>query len=120
MLSESPLVVFSHLRWDFVYQRPQHLMSRLAAHRRVIFIEEPEYLPGIEAHWQRSTPQPNVLVCRAYLPVLVSPFVDTQFALLAAMLERLIEEEELYHYTAWLYTPMAVRVARTLKPQPQA
>ena len=35
------LVVFSHLRWNFVFQRPQHLLSRLAAHYRVIFIEEP-------------------------------------------------------------------------------
>ena len=35
------LIVFSHLRWDFVWQRPQHLLSRLAAERRVFFIEEP-------------------------------------------------------------------------------
>ena len=36
------LVCFSHLRWNFVFQRPQHLMSRFAADRRVIFWEEPE------------------------------------------------------------------------------
>ena len=35
------LVCFSHLRWDFVYQRPNHLMSRAARDRRVFFIEEP-------------------------------------------------------------------------------
>ncbi len=35
------IIVFSHLRWNFVYQRPQHLMSRLAAHYRVVFFEEP-------------------------------------------------------------------------------
>ena len=35
------LLVFCHLRWDFVYQRPQHLISRLSAHYRVLFIEEP-------------------------------------------------------------------------------
>ena len=35
-----PVVCFSHLRWDFVYQRPQHIMSRLAATRTVIFYEE--------------------------------------------------------------------------------
>ena len=38
------LIVFSHLRWNFVYQRPQHLLSRLARHWRVVFIEEP--MPG--------------------------------------------------------------------------
>src|SRR4051812_1568201 len=41
ILSMLPLVVFSHLRWDFVYQRPQHLLSRFAASRPVLFIEEP-------------------------------------------------------------------------------
>jgi len=35
------LVCLSHLRWDFVYQRPQHLMSRFARDRRVFFFEEP-------------------------------------------------------------------------------
>ena len=35
------LVVFCHLRWDFVYQRPQHLISRLSATYRVLFVEEP-------------------------------------------------------------------------------
>ena len=41
MQSNCDIIVFSHLRWDFVYQRPQHLLSRLAESRRVLFIEEP-------------------------------------------------------------------------------
>src|SRR3954449_7849047 len=36
-----PLLCFSHLRWNFVYQRPQHLMTRAARDRRVVFWEEP-------------------------------------------------------------------------------
>src|SRR5687767_14068664 len=35
------LIVFSHLRWNFVWQRPQHLLTRMADSRRVCFIEEP-------------------------------------------------------------------------------
>jgi glycosyltransferase involved in cell wall biosynthesis len=35
------MIVFCHLRWEFVYQRPQHLISRLSAFYRVLFIEEP-------------------------------------------------------------------------------
>src|SRR5436305_14914240 len=35
------LICLSHLRWDFVYQRPQHLLSRAAKDRRVFFVEEP-------------------------------------------------------------------------------
>ncbi len=38
-----PLLCFSHLRWDFVWQRPQQLMSRFARERRVYFIEEPVF-----------------------------------------------------------------------------
>ena len=34
------LVCLSHLRWDFVYQRPQHLLTRFACGRRVFFVEE--------------------------------------------------------------------------------
>ncbi|WP_051199977.1 glycosyltransferase [Flavobacterium subsaxonicum] len=35
------LVVFCHLRWDFVYQRPQHIISRMAKDQKVLLIEEP-------------------------------------------------------------------------------
>jgi len=35
------MVVFCHLRWDFVYQRPQHIISRLAKDRKILLVEEP-------------------------------------------------------------------------------
>lgn len=35
------VVCLSHLRWGFVYQRPQHLLSRFAKYGRVFFVEEP-------------------------------------------------------------------------------
>lgn len=43
---EPDLVCFSHLRWDFVYQRPQHLLTRCARDRRVFFVEEPVFCNG--------------------------------------------------------------------------
>src|SRR5690349_6106231 len=64
MQSVPGIVTFSHLRWDFVYQRPQHLLSRLASSRRVIFIEEPEFAEINSPDWIFSEPEPNVLVCR--------------------------------------------------------
>src|SRR4051794_22518239 len=39
------LICFSHLRWDFVLQRPHHLLSRFATASRVFYIEEPLALP---------------------------------------------------------------------------
>jgi hypothetical protein len=50
------IVAFSHLRWNFVYQRPQHLLSRLAALHPVAFVEEPEFDADGPARWERSSP----------------------------------------------------------------
>src|SRR5258705_13192932 len=44
--TQPDLVCFSHLRWDFVYQRPQHLLTRSARDRRVFFVEEPVFDQG--------------------------------------------------------------------------
>src|SRR3954449_9045902 len=63
------ILVFSHLRWNFVYQRPQHLLSRLAATRPVFFIEEPEYDPYGPVGGNHSPPLPNVTVLRPGTPV---------------------------------------------------
>jgi len=41
------LFCFSHLRWDFVFQRPQHLMTRLARRMRVVFWEEPRVVANL-------------------------------------------------------------------------
>src|SRR5207247_2799131 len=35
------IVVFSHLRWGFVWQRPQQFLSRFAKMHRILFVEEP-------------------------------------------------------------------------------
>src|SRR4051812_12119990 len=68
MTPQPDIVCFSHLRWDFVYQRPQHLLSRFAANRRVFFVEEPQPLPiGSEQPRMdvvERTPMLSVLVPR--------------------------------------------------------
>ena len=52
--ASTDLVCFSHLRWDFVFQRPQHLLSRFAKRQRVFFIEEPVFFDG-ESHFRVDT-----------------------------------------------------------------
>lgn len=39
--SHYDMIVFCHLRWDFVYQRPQHLISRLSKDFKILVVEEP-------------------------------------------------------------------------------
>lgn len=111
------VLVFSHLRWDFVYQRPQHLLSRLAARRRVIFFEEP--LPSATQHafLERTTPQSNVVVYRPRTPTAQIGFNEEQFPHLEALLKQVIEQEKLTDYLAWFYTPMALPLARNLQPR---
>src|SRR5688572_18861559 len=59
---DHPLIVQSHLRWDFVWQRPQQLMSRLARTAPVLFIEEPLFLDDLAAaDLQITMPSTNVL-----------------------------------------------------------
>ena len=54
-LKDAPdLVCLSHLRWNFVFQRPQHLLIRFAQGQRVFFIEEPIFSPAHPASPQAA------------------------------------------------------------------
>lgn len=109
------LLVFSHLRWDFVFQRPQHLLSRHAKHRRVFYFEEPVFgmteLPRLHL---RETSE-NVLVVIPYLPSNIEP--SKMEAALTDLVDELVYEEELIDYSIWYYTPMAVPFTRHLEPR---
>lgn len=111
----SDLLVFSHLRWDFVFQRPQHLLSRFANHRRVYYIEEPVFgmteLPRL--HLRTSAEGVNIVI--PYLmPNTPSELIEEN---LRELLDDLIETESITKYSAWYYTPMALSFTRHLRPQ---
>jgi UDP-galactopyranose mutase len=111
------LVVFSHLPWDFVYQRPQHLLSRLAAGRRVIFIQEPEYHPHERPSWSFSDGPPGVIVARPQTPLHEPGFHDHQLAAMESMTNELFEQLQVEDYIAWFYTPLALPLIAAHKPQ---
>jgi UDP-galactopyranose mutase len=116
-MSLLPLVVFSHLRWDFVYQRPQHLLSRFARARSVFVIEEPIHDPNAVPCWERQTPRPRVTVCRPHTPCPEWGFADTQLPHLKMLLARLVREENLQRCLLWLYTPMALPLTDFFEPE---
>ncbi|MFN3629963.1 MAG: glycosyltransferase [Casimicrobiaceae bacterium] len=101
------LVVFSHLRWDFVYQRPQHLLSRMARDRRVFFVEEPEHAEG-PASIVASSPCAGVTVLRARTPVDSVGFSNAQLRVLEPLLRGCLAEQGVREAIAWFYTPMAL------------
>ncbi len=107
------LIVFSHLRWDFVYQRPQHLLTRAAKERRVFFIEEP--LPADDIHFKMRRDSSGVTVCVPHFP-LDLPQQRVQ-QLLQQWVETLVSSQRLDNYAVWFYTPMMLPLADHLKPK---
>ncbi len=111
----SVLVVFSHLRWSFVYQRPQHLMSRLAGRWRVVFIEEPVHCDG-PAWLEVREVAPLLQVLVPHTPIAAPGFHDDQLAALHTLLDARFSAERLRADVAWLYTPMALPLVKTVQP----
>ncbi|MDP8937791.1 MAG: glycosyltransferase [Actinomycetota bacterium] len=110
------LVVLSHLRWTFVWQRPQHLVSRLARGRRTWFVEEPWPVEGLEE--PRLVVEDHGDVTRVTLevpgPGTQACFSDPRAAGYDDMLLDLVGGSD--DRVAWLYTPMALPLAQALNP----
>lgn len=111
-----PIIVFSHLRWNFVYQRPQHLVSRLARQHPVYFVEEPVRTEG-EASLELSRPVPGVTVCTPLTPLDAPGFDDHQLPVVAELMKELVGSGRMDRPIAWLYTPLALPAALALDPQ---
>ncbi len=105
------LICFSHLRWNFVFQRPQHLMSRFAEAGRVVFWEEPEAaLPEMEpALGVRTCAETGVIVVTPSLPETLG--ADEREATLKALLDGYLAGEQ-GPVVRWYYTPMMLPFSR--------
>ncbi len=108
------LICFSHLRWNFVFQRPQHLMSRFAETRRVIYWEEPEAaLPECEpALGVRTCAETGVIVVTPSLPDTLGE--DERDSTLRALLDAFIAGEK-GPFVRWYYTPMMLPFSRNVE-----
>jgi hypothetical protein len=111
------LLCFSHLRWDFVYQRPQHLLSRCARERRVFFFEEPLFHdPSRGPAWLdvKELRDSNVTVVVPRLPSSCDD--DDVRRTQRALLGRLIRRYRIEFHVDWYYSPMALEFSRHLRP----
>ncbi|MCA1246524.1 glycosyltransferase [Massilia sp. MS-15] len=107
------LIVFCHLRWDFVFQRPQHLMTRLAEHYDILFVEEPVYSEG-QAYLKKTAVAPNITVCQPHTAIHAPGFHDDQIPTLQTLLADLVPEG--VQPVVWFYTPMALPLLQGLHP----
>jgi glycosyltransferase involved in cell wall biosynthesis len=110
-MSEADLLCFSHLRWNFVFQRPNHLMVRCAQKRRVFFVEEPVF-ESSEPRLNVTTVANNVTRLVPHLPAGLAPDVVEQ--MLAQQLVALCKRLHIGHALHWYYSPMFWPVGQKL------
>lgn len=108
------LICLSHLRWGFVFQRPNHLMSRFARVYRTFFFEEPLFDDDDRDAWLETyEPMPGLTVCTPHLPRNAEPAHD--IAATRKLLQELISRRDIKPGILWFYTPMALKYARDVQ-----
>ena len=108
------LVCFSHLSWKFVYQRPQHLLSRFTKKYAVYYIEECRYSHEQDGYSLNITNE-NVTVVVPHLNNNTQGEAETER--IENVLKRLFKEQAIRSYIFWYYTPMALAYTANFSPQ---
>jgi UDP-galactopyranose mutase len=108
------VVCLCHLRWAFVFQRPQHLMSRFADSLPVYFFEEPLVDPEAEKPHLDLKRDGNVTVAVPRLPsgMSAAAAADAQ----RVLLDCLISGQGIERPLLWYYTPMSLAFSDHLSP----
>ncbi|MES2827903.1 MAG: glycosyltransferase [Bacteroidota bacterium] len=101
------LICLSHLRWDFVYQRPQHLLSRFAKDTRVYFYEEPVFDAENGSYLSISDRDGKLKVVVPHLQPGLNEeeIVNAQTQIFDEFIATVNLAETLF----WYYTPMALK-----------
>ena len=110
------LICFSHLRWNFVFQRPQHLMSRFAREMTVIFWEEPVEIGPKETAYLQVRQAEDAANVRVVVPHLPQGMPDEARE---AALKRLLDAHVASlsgPLIAWYYTPMMLPFSKHITP----
>jgi UDP-galactopyranose mutase len=111
--TDHDLICFSHLRWDYVLQRPQHLMERFSRATRVFFFEEViptnHHLPYLEFHAFEGT---TVTAVRPRVPDRVAQ--EQRDGILAGLLGQMLEMLRIERPILWFYTPMMWPIAASV------
>ncbi|RYF90186.1 MAG: glycosyltransferase family 1 protein, partial [Chitinophagaceae bacterium] len=104
------LLCFSHLNWDFVFQRPQHIMTRLAKTYTVYFIEEPTWHHHPDTYEIVNDRSVNVVKFRMSKSVEIPLQIRQRL-----LLDKLMKDRSIKKHLAWYYTPMAMEFSHHLQ-----
>ena len=109
--TQLPFIVFSHLRWDFVWQRPQQILSRLAATHPVLFVEEPHYGHSSLSRLDISYPLENIVRAVPQLNDRLRAKYDVSMQMVCSLLQLEFQHnpdlaKQFREPAIWFYTPM--------------
>jgi glycosyltransferase involved in cell wall biosynthesis len=100
------IICLSHLRWNFVFQRPQHILTAASELFDVLFVEEPRYEKNCRARIEVADATPRIKIA---VPVLPEGMGDAEASILKrCLLSSLLEGSEPSFCVKWYYTPMAL------------
>ena len=108
------LLCLSHLRWDFVYQRPQHLLTRFSEMFSTYFLEEPIQDAIDNAYLHMSKRLPNLWVVVPHIPKGLSKLEEKQ--VMKQLMDKFMEKEDGDDFLFWYYTPMALSFTEQFSP----
>ncbi len=110
----APILCFSHLRWDFVFQRPQHLLSRFAKDRAVYVFEETWWIGDDEPARLdlRTCETSGVVVARPHIP---GGQREREEEILRGLLDGMIHARRIRRPVTWYYTPMMLPFSRHIE-----
>lgn len=107
------LVCFSHLRWNFVFQRPQHLLTRFMRNFKVYYVEEPVFDSPVNT-LEVTKPGENLWVVTPHLREGLKE--DEVIAIQKEQLANFFIQNDITQYFFWYYTPMALAVSDHFNP----
>jgi UDP-galactopyranose mutase len=109
------LICFSHLRWDLVFQRPQHLLTRWSKEVRVFYFEEPVFSNEDNYLEIRTNSEFNNVYILT--PHLKEGYNEVQISgILKEFVDSFIRLNQVEDYLLWYLTPMSLPFSRHLKP----
>ena len=109
------IICFCHLRWNFVYQRPQHLLTRFANNNRVFVFEEPEFGANNNVLEIKRIENKNIWIAVPHLMNELSEQERNEAQ--RVLVDELILSFSIGNYIAWYYSPMPLTFSNHLTPK---
>lgn len=111
--------IFSQLRWNFVYQRPQHLIGRMAKEYRTFYFEEPEDIEKYPSNESKQTNYHHYISeegVNVIVPLLKAGDMDNA-PLLEKIVKQVYQDFNIEQDIFWYYTPMAMEYTSFFNPK---